>query len=497
MLWRSKNNAKSIVQPSQSKVQCRFIMENLQEHIDRPTLASEQVSVPQLSRREFLWLMGGALALGTSTEAHEETLEKITVTEEGKVWMEKQKDVAEKSLRGEAGGLIDGTTFLQEESKTQLDRCLGTTTVLGHTITFTKLSKTEQGYFYAFHVKYKDEKEETWYLSESPFYRDQFPEGLSLGSNNVAFWLKKGEGVDKFTQGYCRPREIFDFEKGTIAPATLLRKFQQAKEVRESEQNDPTNIRAFDLPRDKSIAYLGLIDANPLGDPVVSAMDDDVKYFPELLSSCGYQIVTDGASRYVPVGEEPADILKRHIGALHKQGVSHFYVKLSGHGNPSGVYFTYPKDGEIYYEVLTPRELFEIFDVFPTCTFYVNTDACHGGGYAAAMKRYKDGEGASEGRVTIFLQTKGYGWNQEGRLKDVPGIKGDPKAHSTYYGVFLANELLKGKGKGTYGALHLLADQASKLLIPSDPEVWRSGKDGGVSTAKIQENLRLKGEINV
>lgn len=427
-----------------------------------------------------------SLVQGQEKKAAPENTPLMTVSREGCVWMAKQINIAERSLKGEDGGLIDGSVFLSKELKEKLDPLTGThATVLGYTVTFCAFHKPENGYHYAFCVQHTGGREETWYVSESPFYKDQFPKGLRPGAERLALWKGGANGKpDKRIQAFCSPDDLFDVKKKSLRPATVIAACWDATLSYKSECRDAARMRRFDLPKDRPIGYIGLIDANPFDDPIIASIVDDMKYWPELLVACGYKVLDDAAARYIPVADDPAVILTRSIEAQKKKGIRDFYLNLTGHGNPHGVHFRYGKEGQTHHEVLTSAQLFALFDAHLDCTFTVSTVACHGGGYGPAMKRYKDPSG-KDGRITIFLQTKGHGLNQEGRLKGVEGAKGAPKAHSTYYCVFFAKELLQGKGKGGYGAAHLRADEASRKIIPSDPEVWRSGKSGGTVTGKL------------
>lgn len=432
----------------------------------------------------FLFL-AVALVQGQEKKTTPESVPLIAVTKEGRAWMAKQCDVARKSLNDEDGGLIDGSIFLQDGSKETLSAFAGkSATALGHTVTFRTLKESEYGYHYTFSVMHKNGTEEIWYLSESPLYKDQFPRGRPIERNHVAIWKKGTDGKpDKLTQEYCKSSDMFDFARQELRPATVLARCRAATLGRENEQKDPAKIHTFDLPKNRPIAYIGLIDANPRDDPIIASLVDDTKYWPELLVSCGYKVAAAPAARYIPVMDDPAAILEQHVQEQKKKGIRDFYLNLTGHGNLHGIHFLYAdKEKEIHHEVLIPEKLFALFDAHQDCTFTVSTVGCHGGGFAPVVKDYKDPAG-TDGRITIFLQVKSHGLNQEGRLKRVEGVKGAPKAHSTYYCVFFAQELLQGKS--SYGVAHLRADEAAKRVIPCDAEVWRSGKNGGTVTGKL------------
>lgn len=408
----------------------------------------------------------------------------IAVSREGCVWMAKQMDVAQRSLKAEDGGLIDGSTFLQDGSKETLDIFVGKqASVWGNTVTFYKLKEKESGYQYAFSVKReKDEKEMIWYLSESPLYKDQFPRGKSIERNHIAIWRKWIDGKpDKLTQECCASSDLFDFVKQELRPAAILARCRAAELGRRNEYRDPARIHEFDLPKDRPIVYIGLIDANSQDDPIMASMVDDTKYLPELLVACGYKIAAATATRCISVMDDPVSILEKHIREQEKKETRDFYLNLTGHGSSMGVHFRYRKGEELRREVLTPTKLFALFAAHPRCTFTVNTVACRGGGLGLLMKDWEDPAGV-ERRVTMFLQVKSHGLNQEGRLKGVAGVNGAPKAHSTYYHVFLTKNLLEGRG---YGMAHILADKAAKCIIPCDAEAWRSGKDGGIFTGGL------------
>jgi len=177
----------------------------------------------------------------------------------------------------------------------------------------------------------------------------------------------------------------------------------------------------------------------------------------------------------------PREVIEDEINAFLKNGVKTFYIKLSGHGNTTGVYFTVKKGRSRWNVPLRASELKDIFNKYPSCKFFIATEACSAGGFAKALKEYEDPTGQT-GRVCAFLQTKFHATNQEGRLKGVVGIGDAPKVFSSYYDIFFLHYLVQGY---KYGEAHLLADQAAKVLIQCDSEGWKSSPQGGLSTAEI------------
>ena len=404
----------------------------------------------------------------------------IELSEEGKAWIKQNEDVYRKTQTNEDGGLIDASKFLAPDQEKRLNLLIGKKTQLqGISFEFKKLENPENGYQYALKIDYGSGKKERWYISGQAYYKDQFPDGEPAWMSAISIWKATDDGgVDKLTQNYL---EFYKLARsgGRIDSQYLLNKVEKAKEYREQEAGDLAKIKAFDLPKDEPIGYIGLADGHDLifQDGVLG-----VKSFAEVMSSLGYNMVSNEKDGYAISPEvEPEIIIKEQIKEFLAKGINNIYIKLAGHGNEYGVYFT-TKDGQS--TVLTTNELKDIFNSFPECNFIVSTDACSGGGYADVLKKYKDPTG-KKGRVTVFLQSKIDATNQEGRLKGIPGVEGAPKIFSTYYTVSLVHHLLDGK---TYGEAHLLADKDTKQIIQCDAEAWRSGPDGGISTTKFKTN---------
>lgn len=406
----------------------------------------------------------------------------ITVTEKGKEWIEKQKDVYKKTIASNNGGLIDASTFLSDSGKEKLNNLSGQEGKVGDVkLAFKKLESIENGYKYVLDIDYGENNTERWYLSEPPYYKDQFPNGLPYEYIEFAIWKKDGNGaVDRLTQNILLYKDLMTYSNN-VNFSYVLDKVKQAKENRKKEIEDPTKIRNFNLPKNEQIGYIGLYDPDP--DDVISAGTlDDVKYFPEMMSSLGYKMVSNEEGKYAfgVSDTQPETIIENQIKEFLKRGVKNIYIKLDCHGNEYGAYFP---GG-----VLTPRELMTIFDKYQECNFYISTVACRGAGFADALKRYNDPTG-KEGRIVVFLQSKIYALNQEGRLKGIEGVRGAPKIFSSYYDVFLANYLINGRN---YGEAHLLADQDAKKLVPCDAEVWKSGPRGGASTTRFLATLNAR-----
>src|SRR5205823_1292883 len=147
----------------------------------------------------------------------------------------------------------------------------------------------------------------------------------------------------------------------------------------------------------------------------------------EMMNAAGYRFVSTPTSRTVRVNRSPAAILEDEIRALTTgdRPVSQVYLNIAGHGFAGGVRFHYTSDGREDFSDLTPQQLKVLFSKFPKVKFVLSTVACLGGGYAGALKDYRDPTG-EQGRVVAFLQSKGYGTNQEGRIKGEVGVNGAP-----------------------------------------------------------------------
>lgn len=400
----------------------------------------------------------------------------IVLSDKGRKWIEKNEDVYRRTKKNQDGGLIDASTFLAEDQVQRLDWLSGKKGRFGNTeFEFKKLSKLENGYKYALDITYTSGEKERWYISGQAYYKDQFPDGEPSWISAISIWKGTADyGVDKLTQNYLLYYVLVN--NNSIDFQYLMDKVNQAKENRKGEIEDPAGMKNFDLPKNEPIGYIGLADGHDL---IFADAVDDVKYFAEMMSSRGYQMVSNEEGKYgIAVEDHPEDIIEREINGLLKKGVRNIYLKLAGHGNKVGVYFNTKEGGSVN---LTARELKDIFDKFPECKFFVSTEACSAGGFAAILKEYKDPTGQN-GRVTAFLQTKLDATNQEGRLKGVEGVNGAPKIFSTYYNICFAYHMMNGN---TYGQAHLLADRDAKALIQCDAEAWKSAPVGGIATTRF------------
>lgn len=406
------------------------------------------------------------------------TLRPIVLTEEGKKWIEKHRDIYEKTLKGEDGGLIDASTFLDSRLKNTL---MNLTNKVSGPVTLIELKQAENGYKFAFDISVEGSEKERWYISSEPYYKDQFPQApKNLG---VALWMRNNNGeVDKLTQTFIGFRDLFKNQE-EFDHTVILKRVEEAKADRKRELEDAAKVRDFDLPKDRPIGYIALVDGHwSKQDPIIRANVDDINYFPELMSSLGYQVVSvNDAKNYSEVADDSVQkLIENQIKAFQDLGVQDFYISLGSHGCDEGIQFYSSKTG-CGCNFLFPKELTDIFNRYPNCRFIINTLACYGGALSGEIRNYRD-HSAEEGRIIEILLAKPHGTSQEGRLKRVITEKGVPKPYSMYYQVFLIHNLLEGK---RYGEAHLEADKASKQLVPADPEMWKSTPNGGIRTSSI------------
>lgn len=420
-------------------------------------------------------------------------LRPIVLTEEGKKWIEKHKEVYEKTLKSEDGGLIDASTFISPKLRAKLFHLAAESkrSRNNNQVTIIKLNPPGNGYSIAFDVNI-DGAKERWYVSQEPYYRDQFPKDVLLGNTHLAFWKgTKDGGVDKLTQTFISYYNLF--QNGKLNTGLLLERLKQAEIDRESERNDEANIRNFDLPKDRSIGYIGLVDYRWEVDPIIRANYDDTKFFPQLMNGLGYSFVSgnDGEPIVVTRPFTPKQILLEQIRKSRESGIRDFYINIAAHGDETAMLF-YDNVTKCPCNNLFPRDFIEIFNTFSDCTFTINPIPCYGGGLAGALNSYKDIKGEGE-RVKVFLRSKLFGTSQEGRFNEQNYESDIPTPFSMYYNVFLFNYLLSGKN---YGEAHILADEASKKLVPCDPEVWKSTPNGGVRTSQINLGPKLGKQID-
>ena len=433
-------------------------------------------------------------------------LRKIELTNEGKTYSQRIRNIFNKTQTRQPGGLRDTATFMSSDLKVYLNKFIGKTysvkssnspteskeyAVKSGKIKFIKLSPKESGYEYAFIAEYNDGTKEKWYLNQEARYLDQFPKGSELNNVGLGIWKAEDMGsenrlskVDKLTQNFFTYGEAF--HDGTIDASYLFRRFNEAKKNREVEQKDPANVAAFDLPKDKPIGYIGLISANWKEDPVSAGMADDVRFMPEVMSSLGYQMVTLGENmECIAASREPTRFIEKMIEAYKERGVNHIFIHPGTHGARDSFIF---QDNESRPGDPTKRlrGLSDTYKKHPDIKCFLYSPSCCGGGTGKDIKDYHEPENAENGQVTSFLQSKGYGIVEEGRIEGTVNNNGSPKVYSTYFNIFFIEYLRQGM---PFGEAFKKADIDSKKLFPSDPEVWKSSKAGGIQTTDFNQDL--------
>jgi hypothetical protein len=402
-------------------------------------------------------------------------LKPIVPSEGCEKWAKEQVTIVENTLTGEGTPrLIDGATFLSPSTERLLKKYVGQRSA---GLAFKEID--EGGYKFAFVF----DSGEKWFVSEPPYYKDQFPTGLTLSM--LALQVCKAGAEHQIEREF--PAHVgLSFKDGWINFSAIREIFRIAEESRLSEQEDKAGAQRFDLVK-RPIGYIALVDWNPK-DPIFDGGIEHAKYFGQLLSSLK---TPDGAPRYTllslqdsdafKVQANPREVLRGFVRAMHTEGIRDFYLRLSGHGNEKGVWFTTPGG----YLPLSPGDLHAVFTEFKDSSFVVDATACFGGGIAPQMRDYRDPSGKA-GRIVIKLQAKASASNQEGRLLGEEGRDGCPKVHSSYYDIFHVYFLIQGH---PICKAHYLADEACKRVIRCDAEMWVSGPKGGIKTATLPDSL--------
>jgi hypothetical protein len=131
---------------------------------------------------------------------------------------------------------------------------------------------------------------------------------------------------------------------------------------------------------------------------------DYQRMHPELLSRCGYNMVSNNNNQVIDLREDPARTVRQHIAALHAQGVRNFYLNFDAHGSENGITCSWDgPNNSNNFSRLTSRELGNILKEFPGCSFTIDTDACHGGGVLEMARELRNVPGAPT--VNVFTHT--------------------------------------------------------------------------------------------
>jgi hypothetical protein len=396
-------------------------------------------------------------------------LEKPSLTPPGIAWKERTFKVAEASLNGAATeSLARGLTFLAP-STDRILQSFADTSSLWHGLTFKRVN--EGGYKYALTTR----GGETWYVTEENWYSDQFPRGRDLESKVLVLTKKGGEGA-VFAE--CEAKELV--KPNGIDFAFAAAKIAQAKRDDQNEKRDPAKHSGFDIGT-APVGFIGLVDGSD--DLLARAVRDDVKYFPQMMNSLKsnsgkprYDFRSVQGSEQLLVDREPAKMINDVVGRLHALGIRKFRLHLIAHGSTDGVIFHY-NGGEYK---LRGADMLSLFNKFQDSDFLVDSVACKGGNFAAALRDYNDPSGR-DGRVIVRLHGKPDGVGYEGRVTSRGN--GVPAIFSNYYTIFHSYFVQKGFADGD---AHLKADREVQKLVPGDPEVWRSGPKGGTNTAVLR-----------
>jgi hypothetical protein len=395
---------------------------------------------------------------------------RIELSESGAKWIDTQKTLGRNTLERDAyPRLINASTFLSDSTKKNLERFVG---FIDEESDIEFKTTSEGGYQFCFVVG----SGETWYLSESPFYLDQFPTGIPFSEDSFEIWKK---GSDGHIQKEFRASSIFGYNlegKLSINFDNLKDLMTRANADGDCERKDFARTREICLSSQPT-GYIALVDTNAK-DPFTAATCSDARHFPQLMNSlkdmdgnCLHNFVSRDGSDYIDVKSDPEKLINRYVKEFYDLGVRDFFINLSGHGNAVGIYFSSQSKEKEY---LNAPQLQKLFTNYPDCNICVNACGCSGGGIAYEMSNYIDPAGI-KGRIKIVLQSKIDGDSQEGRIQLNKDNQLMPPSHSTYFQVFQAYYLSKGLN---FGEACYRADGQAKRLGTSDAEVWISGGPG-------------------
>ncbi len=232
-----------------------------------------------------------------------------------------------------------------------------------------------------------------------------------------------------------------------------------------NRERDPAGISSFDFPRNEPIGYLSLHD------PVDQWEVDQLRTFPQLMRDNGYQFVL--SERSVQPGTRPAaQMLREQIRGLSDRGVRYVYINLMPHGSRDGrMVFQQPNGTRLYLE---PNEVTALTREFREMRFFINVNACFGGGFHAADFRDPTVTDLVP-RVTVVSQSQ----------PDTPTsvMSMGPNRGVSYYDAVLLQYLQRGL---PYGQAHVLASETVAQMFRANPGMvptaYRSGRNRGIST---------------
>lgn len=274
-------------------------------------------------------------------------------------------------------------------------------------------------------------------------------------------------------------RELFSgvhVTEFTGTPSIDTERLQELLETavaeRRSAEEDAAGIRDFDLPRDRPVGLISLMDDR-----------DRWEGFPR---SLGPLLESRGTNRYNIVSErnylhyvtsDPIQILRHQITSMRtcSRPVRDFLICLTPHGSTTELIFTKRSFGITRYIRVQPEALMKLFGEFPDCRFTLLINSCFGGGFDTASVFPRDRE---HGRITTFLQI--------GRM--VPNLvpSGTAGERASLYDTMLVHYLAQGL---PFGLAHLRARRdVSELQPGTTPRVRRTTtRPGGVMTVREEQ----------
>ncbi|MBM3231404.1 hypothetical protein FJZ28_03700 [Candidatus Peregrinibacteria bacterium] len=303
---------------------------------------------------------------------------------------------------------------------------------------------------------------------------------IQIGKEAWDVGLNNGDPVIRLSSDHSVTARIPDDVK--LNADTLKLYAAKAMEYRKSESADAAGMgKGFEPAKNEPMGYIELSD---LSDRLTSEIAQENREFSKLLSE-RYNLYKTPEGTIDGSVKNPANALREQIGTLMKNGIKNIYININAHGSESGMGFG-PNE-------LRAEQLTAIFKEFPDCKFTVNNIACHGGGLAEEMQKFKD-TGGESGRVTVFTQTKE-------EVVNLARSTADEQTTSTAYNAALAKYLAQGVNgrpgrRLSYGEAHLYADKDAKKAQVTDAEVHQTRGDNPTArTANIGDPSKFEGMV--
>ena len=309
---------------------------------------------------------------------------------------------------------------------------------------------------------YIDNDLNKWQLSESAWYKDQYPDGNP--------WYRQIILKDTTRQKQV-VFEYNEFVNNVNSWTFLNKKINSAISDYESEKNDVADIKAFDIPKNEKVLYFSMSDANN-HDDVIMWLRKDWEYLWDIIKERNTHQDSVFFNEAIDSNDNPSELLEKQFIYASNNNINNIVLNFLWHWSESYISFSWWK--------LKISVIKELLLEYPGINVVINTVACHWWGIESLSKLKNLNR---EWTLTTFLQVQEHVVNQEWRINWVVWENNSPKIFSSYYNIYLHYHLTEFLDK-TFWEAHLYADKMAKKLVWNNAQAITNDWKGQVNTTK-------------